>query len=279
MASNISVFIQTLNEEKNLPRCLESLTWSDDIVILDSVSSDRTEEIAKKYGCRFYQRPYEGRAKNQNWAVENIDFKYKWVWYVDADEITPKELAEEIQEICSDENRKEVAFFVRRRDFFMGKWLKHCGGETNWIARLWQPAKMRWEREANPIAVIDGEAGYLENRFIHYFFSKGYADWINRHNKYSTYEAIETLRSLGEEKLNFSEIFSMDTVKRRKAMKRFSYRLPGRPLFRFIHMYFIWGGILDGRPGFVYSTLISIYEYFIVLKIKELKLLKENKTL
>ena len=279
MACNVSVFIQTLNEEKNLPRCLDSLKWSDDIVVLDSISNDKTEEIAKSYGCRFFQRPYDGRANNQNWAVQNIEFKHKWVWYVDADEVTPLELAEEIQRVCADESKKEVAYFVRRRDFFMGKWIKHCGGETNWIARLWQPKKMSWERGANPIAIIDGKQGYLHNRFNHYFFSKGYADWINRHNKYSSFEAIETVRTLQEDNFSFWNIFTTDTIKRRKSLKQLSFRLPGRPLFRFLHMYFIWGGILDGKPGLIYSTLIAIYEYFIVLKVKEIRLAKQEKTL
>jgi glycosyltransferase involved in cell wall biosynthesis len=279
MKCNVSVFIQTLNEETNMPRCLNSLRWSDDIVVLDSGSTDKTEKIVKSYGCRFFQRPYDGRANNQNWAVQNIKFKYKWVWYVDADEVTPPKLAEEIQTVCADETREEVAYFVRRKDYFMDKWIKHCGGETNWIARLWQPSKISWERGANPIALIDGKIGYLNNRFEHYFFSKGYADWINRHNRYSTFEAIETVRSLGEERLRFSEIFAKDTVKRRKALKKLSFRLPCRPLLRFIHMYFIWGGILDGKPGLIYSTLIAIYEYFIVLKVKEIRLSKKRKNL
>jgi len=264
-----SVFIQTLNEEKNLPRCLDSLKWSDDIVVLDSISSDRTEEIAKSYGARFFQRPYDGRANNQNWAVNNIKFKHEWVWYVDADEVTPPELAEEILRITSDETRKEVCYFVHRNNMFMGRPLKHCCREI--IARLWKPSCMSWERGANPIANINGESGFLKNRFDHYFFSKGFADWINRHNKYSTYESIETLKALGENNFKISELFSSNPVIRRNAQKQLSYRLPCRPLFRFLHMYVWCGGFLDGKPGLIYSTLISIYEYFIVLKIKELK--------
>ncbi len=274
---SVSVFIQTLNEEKNLPRCLDSLKWSDDIVILDSISSDGTEKIAKQYGCRFYQRPYDGRANNQNWAVKNIDFKYEWVWYVDADEVTPTELVEEILQVCNDPKRKEVAYFVRRKNMFMGKWLKNCGREI--ITRLWKPKHISWERSANPVAKIDGEVGFLKNRFEHYFFSKGYADWLTRHNKYSSYEAIETMRSIKEDEFRFIEIFSFDPVKRRKAMKKLSFRLPFRPLFRFIHMYILNRGFLDGKPGLVYSLLISIYEYFIVLKIKEIKMNEKGKFL
>ncbi|WP_340112520.1 glycosyltransferase family 2 protein [Maribellus mangrovi] len=276
---SVSIFIQTLNEENNLPRCLDSVSWSDDIVVLDSFSSDNTEKIAKEYGCRFFQRKYDGRANNQNWAVQNIEFKYKWVWYVDADEVTPPELAKEIQEICSNPETEEIAFFARRKNFFMGKWLKRCGGEQAWIARLWQPKKMSWERGANPVALIDGKVGYLQERFEHYFFSKGYFDWIERHNKYSTYEAIETMSSLESGDFKFKELFSGDRIIRRNAMKKLSFRLPGRPLFRFIHMYIVNRGFLDGKPGFIYSILISIYEYFIVLKVKELKLQQKGKSL
>lgn len=273
---NCSVFIQTLNEEKNLPRCLDSLTWSDDIVVLDSISTDRTGEIAKQYGARFYQRPYDGRANNQNWAVKNIKFKHDWVWYVDADEVTPKELAEEILRVTSDKDREEVCYFVQRNNMFMGKPLKHCCREI--IARLWKPDCMSWERGANPIANIKGKSGYLKNRFQHYFFSKGYVDWINRHNKYSTYESIETIKALQSKDFKFTELFSGNPVIRRNAQKQLSYRLPCRPLFRFLHMYFWCEGFLDGKPGLIYSTLISIYEYFIVLKIKEIRLNEKNVT-
>lgn len=273
----VSVFVQTLNEEQNLPRCLESIKdLTDDIVVLDSLSSDGTEEVVKKYGGRFFQRAYDGRANNQNWAVENINFKYPWVWYVDADEVTQPELVEEIKSICSDDSIAEVAFFCRRNNMFMGKWLKHCGGESTWIARLWKPDKIMWDRGANPIAHIDGPTGMLKHRFTHYFFSKGYADWINRHNKYSTYEAIETVRSLQSKDLEIAQLFSSNPTVRRNALKKLSFRLPARPLFRFLHMYFISGGVLDGKPGLTYSILIAIYEYFICLKVKEIARYKKG---
>ncbi|MDR1683430.1 MAG: glycosyltransferase family 2 protein [Candidatus Symbiothrix sp.] len=268
----VSIFIQTLNEEKNLPRCFDSLKWSDDIVVLDSISCDRTEVIAKQYGCRFFQRKYDGRANNQNWAVKNIDFKYDWVWYVDADEVTPPSLAEEIQKICSNPDTEEVVFFARRENYFMGKWLKHCGGEQAWIARLWKPAYIEWDRGANPVATFNGKAGYLKNKFEHYFFSKGYFDWIERHNKYSSYEAEETIKSLINGDFKIAGLFSKDTIERRNMLKKLSFRLPLRPFFRFIHMYFVSRGFLDGKPGLTYSFLIGIYEYFIVLKVKELKM-------
>jgi len=266
---SVSVFVQTLNEEGNLPRCLGSLSWSDDVVILDSLSTDKTEAVARDFGARFYQRPYEGRAKNQNWAVENIEFKYPWVWYVDADEVTPPDLADEIQRTCSDPARTEVTYYVRRRNYFMGKWLKHGAVSDVWIARLWRPDKIRWARGANPVATIDGTTGYLENEFIHYFFSKGFVDWFERHNRYSNYEANETIKSLDASAFRLAELFSRDRIVRRNALKQLSFRLPNRPLAKFVYMYILRGGFLDGRPGLTYAVLQAIYEYMISLKVME----------
>lgn len=269
---SVSVFIQTLNEENNLPRCLESLAWSDDIVVLDSFSNDKTEEVAKSYGCRFFQRKYDGRANNQNWAVENIDFKHDWVWYVDADEVTPEELKKEILSVCNDEAIKYSAFYVRRKNYFQNKWLKHCGGENAWICRLWKPSEISWQRGANPVAFVNGDIGYLENRFEHYFFSKGFKEWFERHNKYSSYEAEETIKSFDNSDFKFKDLFSLDKIDRRNAQKKLSFRLPGRPFFRFLHMYIFSGGFMDGKPGLTYSIMIAFYEYQIVLKVKEIRM-------
>ena len=268
---NVSVFIQTLNEEANIPRCLASLEWSDDIVVLDSLSTDRTEEIVRAAGGRFFQRPYDGRAKNQNWAVENIDFKHPWVWYVDADEVTPPKLVEEILDVTSDPGRNEVAYFVRRKNMFMGKWLKHGGMYNVWITRLWKPEKMQWERGANPIACIDGEVGYLKQDFIHYFFSKGFDGWFERHNRYSGYEAVETIKSLESGALKSRDFLSHDPMIRRNALKHLSFRLPLRPLAKFLFMYFARLGFLDGRPGWTYCLLQAVYEAMIVAKVREIR--------
>jgi glycosyltransferase involved in cell wall biosynthesis len=106
----VSVFIETLNEEKNLPICLRSLTWSDDIVVLDSYSSDKTLDIARDAGARIYKRKFDNRGNHWNWSVQNIEFKYPWVYHCDADEIVTRELADEIVAVTSDANRKEVAY-------------------------------------------------------------------------------------------------------------------------------------------------------------------------
>ena len=121
---SISALILTFNEEENLPSCLESLKWCDDIVVFDSLSTDRTVDIAKSAGARVVQRSFDDE-KNQREASLKIHFKYPWVYNPDADEITPPELHDEIIEVVSDPNRKEVAYRVRFKTMFMGRWIRH----------------------------------------------------------------------------------------------------------------------------------------------------------
>jgi glycosyltransferase involved in cell wall biosynthesis len=264
-----SILIQTLNEEENLPSCLSSVAWSDDIVVLDSLSTDKTVEIARTAGARVFQRPYDGRANNQNWAVENIEFKYLWVFHLDADEIVPQELAAEIKDVISDLKRGEVAYRIRFKNIFFGTWIKRSSMYPSWIPRLWQPDKIRWRRGANPVAIIDGPTGRLKNHFIHYSFSKGFASWFDKHNKYSDYEAAETIKELEQGRVDWSGLLAPDPIRRRIALKHFSFRMPCRPLLKFIYLYFIRRGFLDGRPGLTYCILQAIYEYMIHCKVKE----------
>lgn len=268
---NVSIFIQTLNEESNIEACINCFSWADDIVVLDSFSSDKTEEHSRRLGARWFQRKYDGRATHQNWAMENIDFKHPWVYYTDADERVPSSLAEEIVRITADPETKEAAFRVNRRDYFRGSWLKHSANYPLGIIRLFQPDKIRWTRKANPVPNVDGTIGALKNDYIHYPFSKGIADWIWRHNRYSTYEAEETIRSLGAGDFTFSELFNQDRQVRRIGLKKLSFRLPLRPILKFLYQYVIKLGFMDGRAGFEYCILQSIYEYFIVIKVKEIR--------
>lgn len=267
----ISILILTLNEEINLYSCLQSVSWSDDIVVFDSYSSDRTVEIAKEFGARVIQRKFDNWSSHQNWAVENIEFKYPWVYYSDADEIVPPELRDEILEVTSDLTRPEVAYRLRFKNMLCGKWIKRSSMYPSWIPRLWKPDKIRWKREANPVAAIDGPVGFLKNHFYHYSFNKGFYSWFEKHNNYSSFEAQETIKSLNNGDFRFGEIFSGDPVIRRKALKQLSFRMPARPFAKFLYMYLLRAGFLDGRPGLTYCSLQAIYEYMICLKVKELR--------
>ncbi len=274
----ISIFIQTLNEEQNLPGLLESVSWADDIVVLDSLSTDRTREISEAAGARWFERPYDGRGNHQNWAMENIEFKHRWVFYLDADERMTPELRAEIEQIASEwesgersiEKSDPVAYYGGRRNIYKGKWLKNAMPPGN-IMRFFQPPKIRFARDANPIPIVDGEVGYLREHFIHYNFSKGIREWIERHNRYSTYEANETMKALAENPVKLGNLFSSDRNTRRLELKNISFRMPCRPLLKFVFMYVIGRGFLDGRAGWTYCRLQAMYEYMIVLKVRELK--------
>lgn len=267
---SISVLILTLNEEINLPGCLESVSWSDDIVVFDSYSSDRTLEIAKELGARVIQRKFDNWSSHQNWAVENIDFKYPWVYYSDADERIPSDLASEMQDVVWDTSRKEVAYRLRFRNMFMGKWNKHSSLYPTWVLRLFRPDKIHWERLVNPVAVVDGTEGRLKSHFEHYSFNKGLTDWFRKHNLYSLDEAKELIKTL-ENNIQWVNLFSRDPALRRKTLKQLAFRMPCRPFLVFCYLYFVRMGFLDGRAGLTYSTLRSIYEYMIDLKVKELR--------
>jgi len=274
----VSIFIQTLNEEANLPGLLDSVAFADDIVVLDSLSSDRTKAIALERACRWFERPYDGRGPHQNWAMENIPFRHRWVFYLDADERMTPELRAEIEGIADEWDRGErsrergdpVAYYCGRRNYFMGRWLRRAMPPGN-IMRFFQPPHIRFERLANPAPIIDGGVGYLRHHFIHHNFSKGIGEWLERHNRYSTYEAHETMKALRERPVRPANLLSRDRNTRRLELKNLSFRLPCRPWLKFAYMYLAQGGFLDGRPGLTYCALQAIYEYQIVLKVREMK--------
>ncbi|HJT19697.1 MAG TPA: glycosyltransferase family 2 protein [Nitrospira sp.] len=267
---SLSVLILTLNEEENLPTCLQSLQWCDDIVVLDSFSSDRTVDIAADAGARVIQRRFDSWDAHQNWAMEHITFKYPWVYYSDADETVPPDLRDEMRAVVRDPRVGHAAYRLRYKNFFCNRWIRHCGIYPVWVLRLFRPQAVRWERLVNPVPIVRGSIGELNGHFHHYSFRKGYEAWFHKHNKYSSQEALEGMKIEDRGVRDWSGIFSLkDASRRRRAMKELSFRLPCRPLFRFLYMYVVRLGLLDGIAGFRYCRLLAIYEYMIVLKTQE----------
>jgi glycosyltransferase involved in cell wall biosynthesis len=267
---NASILLLTLNEESNLQPCLESMRQFDDIVVLDSYSSDRTVSLAEELGARVVQRRFDNWAAHQNWASEHITFKHPWIFYIDADERMTPELAEEIRGIADDPKRPEVAFYCGRRNMFMGKWIKHAMPPGT-IMRFFKPPFVRFERLVNPRAVIDGPYGYLHGQLIHYNFSKGLTEWIDKHNKYSLMEAMQGLKERRSGSFDATSVASRDPAVRQKALKALSFRLPLRPIMKFVYLYVVSRGFLDGRAGFTYCVLQAMYENMIALKTQELQ--------
>ncbi|MCI0558375.1 MAG: glycosyltransferase family 2 protein, partial [Nitrososphaera sp.] len=168
---SISILILTLNEESNLPECLNTVRWSDDIVVLDSFSTDATVAIAETAGARVVQRKFDSWSAHQNWALDNIPFEYEWVFYIDADERMTEELKEELSREAKKDGNKNVAYYCGRRNYFLGKWIKHAMPPSH-IMRFFKPKNIRFERLVNPTPLIDGPHGYLKNYLDHYNFSK-----------------------------------------------------------------------------------------------------------
>lgn len=269
--ANISILILTKNEQQDLPGCLQSVSWSDDVHVYDSMSTDNTLAIAQRFGATVTQRPFDNWAAHQNWGLQNIPFKHSWVFYIDADERMTPELVLAVQAAVASA-KDEVAYRVQRRDFFIGTWLKHVQ-TSSFYMRLFRPEKMRYERLVNPISIADGPVGDIKGYLDHFPFSKGIGHWIDRHNGYSRFEAqqIVSNRQAGK-KFSWLKAFSAkDFHERRYHQKELFYRLPFRPLVKFLLLYVGKRGFLDGHAGFSYAMLQSIYEYFIVLKVRELE--------
>ncbi|HVJ07677.1 MAG TPA: glycosyltransferase family 2 protein [Acidisarcina sp.] len=274
----VSVFIPTKNEEKDLPGCLQSVAWSDDIHVYDSNSTDSTVKIAEAAGARVTVRPaqdpqYFGgdESVHKNWALRNIAFKYPWVLHLDADERTTPELVANVLQAVKDPGG-HVAFQIQRRDFFLGTWLKHVQASPYYL-RLFRPEKLHYERRINPVSVVDGSSGTLGGFLDHYPFSKGLSHWVNRHNAYSTMEAQQIIENRKANRpFSLKAAFTETNFhERRFHQKELFYRLPARPLIKFAILYFGKRGLLDGKAGFTYAVLQSFYEYMIVLKTQELE--------
>ena len=268
---SVSALIITLNEERNLPNCLSSLSWCKDVVVLDSYSSDSTEQIAKNAGVRFFQRSFDDYANQRNFGINQINYKHPWVLMVDADEMVPKPLADEIIRVVNLPEKKVSLYYMRRKDFFIGKWIKHSSGYPTWFGRLARIGEVIVQRPINEEYYTSGRKGFLKEHLFHYPFNNGFHRWIDKHNLYSTMEA-NLLINEKEKRIQKSGAFSKDPATRRKTLKSLIYRLPGRPALIFFALFIIRGGFLDGRAGLTFCLLKAYYELMIDCKIKELKI-------
>lgn len=269
----ISILILTKNEEINIARCIDSVAWSDDVVVFDSNSTDRTCEIAERMGARVFRRPFDTYSAQRE-AARQVEYRYPWVLALDADEQPDKELIDEIRQLVSS-SPAHSAYRVRHKDYFMGRWTKHSSLYPSWILRFYRHDKIYYEpRAVHEYPTVDGTVGELKGHLLHDSFSKGIDEWLAKHVRYAHLEAQEDMRSLRRGSLSFDMfgLFSIkNPVRRRRALKELSFRLPFRPVLRFVYMYFLRLGFLDGLPGYRYCRMLAIYESMIVLQINYLK--------
>ncbi len=267
----ISVLLLTLNEAANLPACLDALAWADDVVVLDSFSQDETVAVAERLGARVYQRAFDNFAGQRNFALDGLAFKHDWILHLDADEIVTPALHAEMLDVIA---RGEFdAWRIPSKMMFFGQWLRYSGMYPAYQVRLGHRERLRFkqvghgQREDLPLERV----GTLREPYLHYSFSKGLTEWFDKHNRYASDEAREAARLLADGGgQDWAGLFTREPTRRRRALKALSMRLPFRPTLRFLYMYLLRRGFLDGRAGFTYCRLLSIYEYLIVLKLREL---------
>ncbi|XZE34030.1 glycosyltransferase family 2 protein [Pirellulaceae bacterium SH501] len=265
----ISVLILTKNEEQNLPHLFAKLKWCDDIVVLDSYSTDNTVSIAESEGASVFFRQFDNEL-SQRQASLKLPFKYDWVYNPDADEVPDDDLIREMLFVI--QNTEHSAFRVRFKNMFMNRWIRFSSIYPTWVMRLFKPHEVILSREINLEYSTLGTEGVLTSHFLHYSFRKGLHDWFDKHNRYSSKEAAETIRSLTYGKPDLLGLFAIgDPVRQRRSLKELSFRLPFRPALRFLYMYVFRLGFLDGVAGFHYCLLLSFYEYMITLKVRELR--------
>lgn len=267
-AAGISVLILTLDEEINIADCIDSCAWSDDIVVFDSCSRDATREIAHARGARVYEREFDNYAAQRRAALGSVEYRHPWVLMVDADERVPPDLAREAIAAVREAGPSAALFRMRRKDHFMGRWLRRSSGYPTWFGRLVRIGRVRIERDFNEEYLPDGDAAHLQAHLHHHPFNKGIDFWFERHNRYSRMEAGLT-RQMRAEPFDPSGLLGRDPTLRRRALKQIAYRLPMRPLLVFLYLYVLRGGFLDGRGGYYYSRMRAAYELLIDLKVME----------
>jgi glycosyltransferase involved in cell wall biosynthesis len=269
----VSVIVPVKNEGHQLARCLDSVRWADEVVVVDSNSSDDTVAVAEQHGARVVQFEQKGPwPKKKNWALENVPFRNDWVLLLDADEVLPPDADVEIGRLVTGDLNGVRGYWINRRFFFMGRWLRHSY-YPNWNLRLFQHRFGRFERltseetesgdvEVHEHVVVNGQTGRMRTELDHYAFPT-ITNFVEKHNRYSNWEAHVTLEAA------MGNGHRPQSTKAR--LKAWTRHLPFRPLLRFLYLYVWQRGFLDGREGYYFARLHAMYEFLSVTKTFELR--------
>jgi glycosyltransferase involved in cell wall biosynthesis len=275
---NLDVMILTKDEELNIEHSVRSVVGlARNVFVVDSESTDRTREIAENLGARVFIQPWLGFAKQKNWAIDELPWESDWIFILDADEAVQPDLEAELRRVCSRsvDDVAEKGFYINRYFVFLGRRLRHCGYYPSWNLRLFRRGFARYvEREVHEHMEVEGATGKLGGHMEHHD-RRGLEVYMAKHNRYSTLEAKELIE--GESQIQ--RVAEADGMKpslfgtelqRTRWIKLHVYpKLPARWLFRFLYMYVIKLGVLDGLTGLRFCLFISAYELLISLKVIE----------
>ena len=272
MSPPVSVLVPTLDEELNLPDCLDSVAWADEVFVVDSYSHDRTVQIARERGAHVVQHPFESYSRQKNWALDTLPFRNPWVLIVDADERVTPELKCEMETVLP--NADCAGYYLNRRVIFLGRWIRHAGWYPNWNLRLFRHQLGRYDgREVHEHVVLDGPAGYLRNDLLH-LDRRGLEAFVARHNRYSTLEAAARFKAESDapDRARLPVSLLASPVQRKRFVReRVWPRVPAKPLVLFVYMYLLRRGFLDGRAGLALCVFHAFQEFMVGLKLSELR--------
>ena len=272
----ITTIIPTLNEALHVERATMSALPLGPVFVVDSGSTDGTQGIAEAAGATVVDRPWLGYARQKNWALDTLPIETDWVFFLDADEWITDELAQELEQTVGQPTYP--GYYVARRNIFLGRELKHAWWYPDYQLRLFRPGAGRYEdREVHEHILLDGEPGFLKNALMHENL-KGIDEFMRRHEKYAAMEAREMRNQRAHAVAGQREgsLLGSWPDRRRWLKTRIWYRLPMRSLVRFVWMYILRRGFLDGRQGLVYCQLLASYESLIDAKLLELELSEAN---
>jgi glycosyltransferase involved in cell wall biosynthesis len=274
MACNVSELpsvagvVLCFNETDNLERCLRSLQWCNELVVVDSGSSDGSQSLASQLGARLVEHSQPGPfriTEQRNWALDNAEIESNWVLFLDADE--------EIGDACRDGIKRNIsnarnvyAFEMTPRYWFLGRWLRYTQGYPNWHPRLLRRGRVRFEGGVWETFEPSSQVGRVIEPYEHYAFSKGIDDWLHRHLRYADWEAERIV-----EYLDNRNPLRLGTKRWLWLRKRSAELWPYRPVLRFTQKYVLQGGFREGWQALIFCLLMAGYELITVVKVIQIR--------
>lgn len=281
----ITVIIPVRNEEKNIRECLESVQFCDQVLVIDSGSTDQTEAICNELGAEFVRFDYKGGwPKKRQWAMENLDIKNPWTLLLDADERITDVLQKEMIDISLSDT-KISGYFLTLNLVFLGKVLKHGAnglqkmsffktGKGNYEMRLEDQDSSMADMEIHEHVIVEGETSYCKNYVIHHNYNT-MDRYIDKHNEYSNWESVIYFKHFYEnDNVAKTEENLGKQAKFRRKIKYLFFKMPFTPLLYFMHLYIFKLGFLDGKQGFIYCAFQAIQIFHIKVKVFEHQLVK-----
>lgn len=269
-APKIDIMIPTFNESSHISETVENALKVGPVYVLDSYSKDGTQELARKAGATVIEHPFENYSRQKNWGLDNLPFTGDWVFILDADERITPQLREELFDTASKPGAAE-GYFVNRVVLFMGRPIRHGGLFPSWNLRFFRRGTCRYEdRSVHEHMICEGRTDYMKELMLH-IRRESISEYLTKHIKYADMESDEWVKMATGTKSEAParELFRAQLRLRQWIRREVWPRTPMKPGIRFVYMYFLKMGFLDGKAGWHLASLMASYEYMITLLYKD----------